>query len=97
LGMRHGRGSKDERSAMERTYAKTRELMDHFSEKHGTVICRKLLNGCDLMTEEGYCQLFCVNFLSSNSFRNGRFLRTFPIGFDLQCNSIFKEINAKSI
>jgi len=28
LGMRHGRGGRDERSAMELTYAKTRELMD---------------------------------------------------------------------
>jgi hypothetical protein len=27
--------------------------MDRFSEKHGTVICRKLLNGCELTTEEG--------------------------------------------
>ncbi len=53
LGMRHGRGSKDDRSAQERTYAKTRELMDRFSEKYGTVICRKLLNGCELTTEEG--------------------------------------------
>jgi len=53
LGMRYGRGSKDDRSAQERTYVKTRELMDRFSEKHGTVICRKLLNGCELTTEEG--------------------------------------------
>ena len=53
LGMRHGRGSKDDRSAQERTYAKTRDLMDCFSEKYGTVICRKLLNGCELTTEEG--------------------------------------------
>ena len=53
LGMRHGRGSKDDRSAQERTYAKTQELMDRFSEKHGSVICRKLLNGCELTTEEG--------------------------------------------
>lgn len=53
LGMRHGRGNKDDRSAQERTYAKTRELIDQFSEKHGTIICRKLLNGCELTTEEG--------------------------------------------
>lgn len=53
LGLRHGRGSQDDRSAQERTYEKTRELMDRFAEKHGTVICRKLLNGCELMTEEG--------------------------------------------
>ncbi len=53
LGMRHGRGSKDDRSASELTYRKTRELMDQFAKKHGTVICRKLLGGCELTTEEG--------------------------------------------
>lgn len=53
LGMRHGRGSKDDRSAMVFTYSKTRELMDEFTKKHGTYICHKLLNGCELITEEG--------------------------------------------
>lgn len=53
LGMRYGRGSKDDRSAMVFTYVKTRELMDQFAEKHGTFICRKLLHGCELTTEEG--------------------------------------------
>lgn len=53
LGLRHGRGSKDDRSAMVLTYRKTRELMDEFAKKHGTFICRKLLNGCELTAEEG--------------------------------------------
>jgi C_GCAxxG_C_C family probable redox protein len=53
LGMRHGRGSRDERSAMELTYARTRDLLDLFSERHGSCICRVLLNGCDPSTEEG--------------------------------------------
>jgi C_GCAxxG_C_C family probable redox protein len=53
LGLRYGRGSNDDRSAMELTYLKTRELMDLFSNKHGTFICRELLNGCELTTEEG--------------------------------------------
>lgn len=35
------------------TYRKTRELMDEFAKKHGTFICRKLLNGCELTAEEG--------------------------------------------
>ncbi len=30
-----------------------RELMDKFIEKFGTVICRKLLNGCELTTDDG--------------------------------------------
>jgi len=53
LGLRYGRGSNHDRSAMELTYLKTRELMDLFSDKHGTFICRELLNGCELTTEEG--------------------------------------------
>jgi len=53
LGLRYGRGSKDDRSAMELTYRKARELLDRFSGRHGTFICRQILKGCDLMTEEG--------------------------------------------
>jgi hypothetical protein len=30
--------------------------MDQFAERHGTFICRKLLNGCELTTEEGQKQ-----------------------------------------
>jgi len=53
LGMRHGRGSKDGRSAMELTYRQTRKLMEEFAKKHGTYVCRQLLNGCELTAEEG--------------------------------------------
>lgn len=56
LGMRHGRGSRDERSATETTYAKARELLDFFAGRHGSCICRQLLNGCDLSTEAGQKQ-----------------------------------------
>jgi C_GCAxxG_C_C family probable redox protein len=56
LGTRYGRGEKDERTATEVTYAKTRELMSQFVKKHGTFICRKLINGCELTTEEGQRQ-----------------------------------------
>jgi len=27
--------------------------MDRFAEKHGTFICRRLLNGCELTIEKG--------------------------------------------
>jgi C_GCAxxG_C_C family probable redox protein len=53
IGAEFGRGEKDDRTATELTYAKTRELMDQFARKHGTFICRKLLQGCELTTEEG--------------------------------------------
>ncbi len=53
LGMRHGKGETDDRSALELTYLKTRELMDRFAEKHATFICRELLRGCELTTDQG--------------------------------------------
>jgi C_GCAxxG_C_C family probable redox protein len=53
IGNKFGRGDKDDRSATETTYKKTRELMDNFTGKHGSYICRKLLDGCELTTEEG--------------------------------------------
>jgi len=53
LGLRHGRGIKDERTAMELTYKKTQELMNLFVIKQGSYICRQLLNGCDLTIEAG--------------------------------------------
>ena len=56
LGAKFGRGEKDDRSATELTYKKTRELMDRFAAKHGTCICRQLLGGCELTTEDGQKQ-----------------------------------------
>jgi C_GCAxxG_C_C family probable redox protein len=64
IGTKYGRGEKDDRTATQLTYTKTRQLMDQFAEKHGTVICRKLLNGCELTTEEGQIQ-FRENDLSN--------------------------------
>ena len=56
IGAKYGRGENDDRSATEVTYAKTRELMDQFAGRYGTFICRRLLNECDLTTEEGQKQ-----------------------------------------
>jgi C_GCAxxG_C_C family probable redox protein len=56
IGAKYGRGERDDRTATELTYTKTRELMDQFAQKDGTFICRKLLNGCELTTEEGQKQ-----------------------------------------
>ena len=53
LGLRHGRGTTDDHSATERAYLRTRELMDRFAAKHGSCLCRQLLQGYDLATQEG--------------------------------------------
>ena len=34
-------------------YPKVKKLMELFKEKHGTYICKQLLNNCNLSTEEG--------------------------------------------
>ena len=54
IGAKHGRGEEDDRTATDLTFTKTRELMDQFADKHGTFICRELLNGCELTTKEGW-------------------------------------------
>lgn len=64
IGAKHGRGEKDDRTPMELTYRKTREFMDRFAEKHGTVICRQLINGCELTTEEGQRQFKANDLLN---------------------------------
>jgi len=56
IGVKYGRGEKDDRKATELTYQKTLDLMNQFTEEHGTYICRNLLNGCELTTEEGQKQ-----------------------------------------
>jgi len=53
IGAKYGRGENEDRNVTDNTYVKIRELMDKFSEKHGTYICRKLLNDCELTTDEG--------------------------------------------
>ncbi|RPJ24254.1 MAG: C_GCAxxG_C_C family protein [Chloroflexi bacterium] len=53
LGAKYGRGENEDRTATETTYAKTREFMDQFASRHGSCLCHKLLNGCDLTTEAG--------------------------------------------
>jgi len=53
LGARYGRGENENKDTTYNSYEKIRELMDQFSLIHGTYICRRLLNGCELTTEEG--------------------------------------------
>src|SRR5512138_3844387 len=53
ISAKYGRGENDERKATENTYAKVRELMNQFVKTHNTYVCRDLLCGCDLTTEEG--------------------------------------------
>jgi len=53
LGLKYGRGARQDWSATEETYRKTLDLMERFEQRHGSCVCRVLLDGCDLRTEEG--------------------------------------------
>ncbi len=53
LGLKYGRGARQDRSATEDAYQKTLELMARFEQRHGSCLCRVLLQGCDLRTTEG--------------------------------------------
>jgi len=53
LSLKYGRGGQQDRSATEQTYQKTTELMSRFEKRHGSCLCRVLLEGCDLRTTKG--------------------------------------------
>lgn len=53
IGMINGRGENQDRYLTEQTYRMTNELMDKFTERQGTFICRRLLGDCELTTPEG--------------------------------------------
>jgi len=53
LGFLYGRGENEPVGKHEYTYAKVKEFMDHFEALHGSVICRELLKGCDLLIPQG--------------------------------------------
>ena len=53
LGLSSGFKEGDGRDKINKSYADIRRLVSDFTQKHGTVRCRDLLDGCDLMTEEG--------------------------------------------
>lgn len=53
LSLQYGRGGQQDRTATEQTYEKTLELISLFEKRHGSCLCRDLLEGCDLRTAEG--------------------------------------------
>jgi C_GCAxxG_C_C family probable redox protein len=53
IGAKHGMTDAVDRPAIGRTYQDVRNFADRFRALHGTIICRELLGGIDLNTEEG--------------------------------------------
>src|SRR5512138_1030077 len=63
LNMIYGRGEIEDRQQQEITYSKVREFIDLFEKEFGTVICKNLLNGCELMNPEGQKQFNDENMI----------------------------------
>ena len=53
IGLKYGDMEGDRSAINDKIYAKTRALMDKFQAKHDSCLCRELLKGCNLQTEEG--------------------------------------------
>jgi len=53
IGLKHGRGEREDKTQTEEAYRKVRELISRFESAHGSCHCRALLNGCDLNTPAG--------------------------------------------
>jgi C_GCAxxG_C_C family probable redox protein len=46
-------GETDERQARNKTYDLVREFIERFERSHGTIVCKELLDGLDITTEDG--------------------------------------------
>ena len=74
LGLVHGRGLKESESKKETTYIKVQEFIEEFKTKNNSVLCKEILNGCDLKTEKGistfeqnnYSDEICAKCVSSS-------------------------------
>jgi len=53
LGAKYGRKENEPIGKIETTYNKAQEFIDEFAKEKGTVRCSELLQGCNLLTEEG--------------------------------------------
>jgi len=64
IGLKCGRGVHGGWKSTEVAYAKVRELMNRFSQIHGSYLCRRLLNDCELLTEEGQRTFLSGDYLN---------------------------------
>ena len=62
LGLRFGRGVSDEKINTDTTYVNTRKLIAEFKQLYGSIICKEILDGIDLQTEDGQKKMREENF-----------------------------------
>ena len=52
IGLKYGKDKPDDEAAKEKTYRLVREFVHRFEQRHGTILCRQLINA-DISTPEG--------------------------------------------
>ncbi len=52
IGLKYGKVKPDDEAAKEKTYGLVREFVRRFEQRHGTILCRELINA-DISTPEG--------------------------------------------
>jgi C_GCAxxG_C_C family probable redox protein len=57
IGAKHGMTDSADRPAVGKTYRGVQKFAERFRELHATIICKELLGGIDLNTDEGQEQL----------------------------------------
>ena len=53
LGLKHGATSAEDLQAKQKTYQLVRDFTAKFKARHGSIVCKELLGGIDLSTQEG--------------------------------------------
>jgi hypothetical protein len=53
LGLKYGSREGDGREKLNAAYGIVRRFLDEFTRRRGAVLCRELLSGCNLMSDEG--------------------------------------------
>ena len=53
IGLKYGKAANEDESKKLHTYARTNEFCEAFEQEHNSLICKDLLNGLDMNTEDG--------------------------------------------
>jgi C_GCAxxG_C_C family probable redox protein len=80
IGLKHGKTKASDDEAKERTYRLVIEFVNKFKARHGSIVCRELLD-CDMSTPEGL-----------QEFKNKNLLETHCAKFVKEAAEILEEI-----
>jgi C_GCAxxG_C_C family probable redox protein len=63
IGLLYGRGEHDEKDKQEDVYSKVQLFLKKFQEQFSTISCFEILDGCNLLTEQGQTRFYSDNLI----------------------------------